>query len=280
MWMKLTSSSRSRSGRWAGAAAGGMLAAIGLEMFLIPHGLVAGGTIGISTFLAFLSGAKLAWIMLSLQLFLLLAFYKPLSRMLDTTTIVGLIVLSVALFFLHPLEPWTANPLLAAMMGGALIGGGAGLAYRRGSLVDLASLLVGGRSRLPRRAAMLIFNGGLLLIVALLFGWERAFYSMLSVLAAMEAMKLLLRGYPAWRMLWISSSRALNLQEEIGRSMNPGIVLLSGTEEGSFHTLSVVLCKVHRFEEEKLVEIVEEIDPYARICSAAMEDQELLKLVR
>ncbi|MBB6637882.1 YitT family protein [Cohnella thailandensis] len=280
MMMKLTSSSPSRSRQWAGAASGGMLAAIGLEMFLIPHGLVAGGTMGISTFIAFLSGAKLGWIMLSLQLLLLIVFYKPLTKRLDKATILGFVVLCAALLLFHPFEAWTANPLLAAVMGGALLGAGAGIAYRRGSLVDLIFFLDRGQHSAARLAALLAFNGGLLLIVAWAFGWERAFYSLLALLAATEAMKLSLRGHPSWRMLWISSYRADELQEAIGRSLSRETVLLRESEEAGFGARPVLFCKVHRFEEARLRELAKEIDPFAGIGTASMEENELRKLAR
>ncbi|THF72841.1 YitT family protein [Cohnella fermenti] len=269
-----------RSRRWAGAASGGMLAAIGLEMFLVPHGLIAGGTMGISTVIAFLSGAKLGWILLSLQILLLIAFYKPLTRRLDKATILGFVVLCAALLVFHPFDAWTANPLLAAMMGGAFLGAGAGIAYRRGSLVDLSFFLESEGRGATRPAALLAFNATLLLAAALLFGWERAFYSLLALLAATEAMKLALRGYSGWRLLSISSLRASELREEIARELGREDWLLSRTEHEDGRLRPALLCKVHRFEERKLRELVAGIDPYARVEVAALEERELGKLIR
>lgn len=118
---------------YTGMAIGAAFAALAIRVFLIPNELIDGGVIGVSLILARLWGSPY----LSIFLFLLnLPFiylaYKYIRRSFVLQMFVAVVLFAIFLLVMEALPSFGADPLEAIVIGGAMLGAGAGLIIRNG----------------------------------------------------------------------------------------------------------------------------------------------------
>ncbi len=117
----------------AGVTLGVMLTALGLDIFLIPSKIAAGGVSGIATVLHYLLGLPVGMTMLVLNIPLFVMGVYRLGLKFGFRSLYGTISLS---FFIDALAPFmpvvTRDPLLASLFGGDRPGGGGFADIHRG----------------------------------------------------------------------------------------------------------------------------------------------------
>src|SRR5690554_53113 len=116
-----------------GIALGGAVAASGLVLFLIPNKIAAGGVSGLATVIYHLVGLPAGMTMLALNIPLFLLGAKEMGMVFILKTFYGALVYSAAIDLLSlVLKPITADPLLASIYGGLLVGAGLAIVIRSG----------------------------------------------------------------------------------------------------------------------------------------------------
>ena len=119
-------------------AVGAFLAALSIKIFLLPNDLIDGGIIGISMILTRLTIKPLFplyFIVLTLP-FIYLS-YKFIRRTFFIQMIVAVLLFSVSLVILNRFSsPFESDPLEIIVIGGAILGIGAGLIIRNGGCLD------------------------------------------------------------------------------------------------------------------------------------------------
>ena len=112
---------------------GSLFVAIGVNVFLVPFGLLDGGAIGISLIIHYALGIKvgLTFLIVSIPIFLLAWKYY---RSFFYNGIHGMLLSSLIMDLLYPLNmigrELITNPLLSAICGGIFIGIGVGIMLR------------------------------------------------------------------------------------------------------------------------------------------------------
>jgi uncharacterized membrane-anchored protein YitT (DUF2179 family) len=112
---------------------GSLFVAIGVNVFLVPFGLLDGGAIGISLIIHYALGIKvgLTFLIVSIPIFLLAWKYY---RSFFYNGIHGMLLSSLIMDLLYPLNrigrELISNPLLSAICGGIFIGIGVGIMLR------------------------------------------------------------------------------------------------------------------------------------------------------
>lgn len=256
--------------------AGALLAAVGLELFLIPHGLVVGGITGLSALFAHTTEMRLGLFLFLFNLPFIFMSRKQVNVRFALYTVLGLTCLTIASLALHRFPAVISDPLPAAMAGGICLGLGIGISVRFGGLNKHASdqgysLLSGGPPK-STEIVIMILNCAILLIAGTLFGWEQAMYSILAYLLAFEGVRFSLRGLSASRAAWITSSRCMDIQEALETSLGREVGLAEGSGENG--ELSTLFCLINRMEEHQLRTIVLDCDPNSQIVfKSATVDQ-------
>ncbi|WP_432352379.1 YitT family protein [Sporosarcina sp. A2] len=141
---------------------GSVILAVGLNVFLIPHGLMEGGALGISLIVHYVTETRvgLTFLIISIPIFLLTWFvYRPFFY----NGIHGMLISAVVIDTLAPLRGVAAllpgGAISSAATGGVLIGIGTGLMLRRG-------ISIGGTDLLAQLVAKgLKTNSGLIILV-------------------------------------------------------------------------------------------------------------------
>ncbi len=124
---------------------GAGIVAVSFNVLLLPNEIASGGVSGISTILHGLFGWEPAYVQWSLNIPLFIVGVIFLGYQYGIKTLMGTLFVPFVVFLTKDLEPWTLNPMLAALFGGIGIGLGIGIVFRGNASTggtDLAAQII------------------------------------------------------------------------------------------------------------------------------------------
>ncbi|MEK9198390.1 YitT family protein [Ureibacillus sp. 179-F W5.1 NHS] len=167
---------------------GALMAAISLEVILIPNGLIDGGITGISMMLSEMMGFSLSFLLFLLNIPFVLLGYNYLGKRFAFSTSLGIISLTVSTGLLEIFPPFlNGNPILLIFIGGILLGLGIGIVLRNGGALDgtdVLALLISSKTSYSVGESILIINFFIFLFALILFGWKGALISIITYFIA------------------------------------------------------------------------------------------------
>lgn len=116
--------------------AGSLIAAVGLELFLVPNFIIDGGVVGISIISSFITNVPLGVLIFVLNMPFLIYGYTQLGKRFIFSTLFSVTVLSVGVTVLHSTPVITSDTFLASVFGGIILGTGVGLVIQNGGSLD------------------------------------------------------------------------------------------------------------------------------------------------
>ena len=252
---------------------GALLIAWGLNAFLIPNKIAAGGVSGLATIIYHVArdaGVNLpvGVQMLVMNVALLFVALRARGWKFAAKTIYGIVALSVAIDLMAPFVPALASEdlLLAALYGGAVTGLGLGLVFKAGGNTggsDLIAQLLSSRVALGLGQLTLIIDAMVTLVAALVFGPELALYGAVAIFVAGGVIDLTLEGVPINKAVYIMSAESERIGEAILHDLNRGATALAARGLYSGEAREMLFVVVSRNELDRLKEIVQTIDPSA-----------------
>lgn len=248
--------------------AGVIIIALGLDMFLIPNKIAAGGVSGAATVVHYVLGLPVGLTMLFMNIPLFAMGVYRLGLSFGFRSLYGTLALSVAIDGMARFLPVpTQEPLLASLYGGAMVGLGLGLVFRyRGTTggTDLAAAVL--RSYTGINIGQLLFMVDALVVLAagLTFhSWELAMYALLTIFVTAWVIDLVQEGISYAKAFFIISVRTDDIAEAILTRLDRGVTALKGQGLYTRTDRDVLLTVVNRSEVSRLKEVVYEIDPAA-----------------
>ncbi|WP_223836951.1 YitT family protein [Paenibacillus oceani] len=248
---------------------------VGLEIFLVPNNIIDGGVVGISIISKYLTGLPLGLFLTLLNLPFLFIGYKSIGKTFALSTLYGVLVMSAGTTLLHPVEPLTMDPLLAAVFGGIIVGIGVGLVIRAGGSLDgteIVAILLYKRSPFSVGQIVMFFNFFILGSAGFVFGWDRAMYSLIAYYIAFKMIDIVMAGFDESKSVWIISDKYRELGDALLDRLGRGVTYLRGEGAYTGDDKQVIFCVITRLEEAKLKAIVEEIDSGAFLAVGNIHD--------
>lgn len=183
--------------------------------------------------------------------------------------------MSVGTFLLHPVDPITIDPLLAAVFGGIILGVGVGLIIRTGGSLDgteIVAILLNKKTPFSVGEVVMFFNLFILGSAGFVFGWDKAMYSLIAYYIAFKMIDITIEGFEESKSVWIISGRSEEIGDALLKRLGRGVTYLNG--EGGFtgDDKKVIFCVITRLEQAKLKSIVEEIDSAAFLAIGNIHD--------
>ncbi|MFY3790670.1 YitT family protein [Ureibacillus sp. MALMAid1270] len=173
---------------------GAMMAAVSLEVILIPHGLIDGGITGVSMMLSGIGGFPLSVLLFLLNIPFLLLGLKFLGKRFAFSASFGIIALAISTGLLERKSPFLeGNTILILIIGGILLGMGIGIVIRNGGVLDgtdVLALLISKKTRLTIGEAIFVINIFIFLLALLLFGWKGAVISIITYFIAVTVVDM------------------------------------------------------------------------------------------
>ena len=251
----------------AAVAAGNILYALTVKLFLLPAGLVTGGTTGMALTANHLFSVPISAFVLAFNVLMLLAGWRILGRAFALTTLGST--------FLYPmaLEVWdrllgdlvlTDDLLLCTVFSGLGIGISLGIVIRSGAStggMDIPPLVLQKLFRVPVSVSMYAFDFCILLSQALFRPAENILYGIVLVLIyTMVLDKMLLLGATRTE-IKVVSSRSSQIRDAIISQVDRGVTLLNGESGYLRNPTQVLLTVVSNRELPKVERLIHSIDP-------------------
>lgn len=256
-------------------ACGVVSACFGLKSFLLPSGFIDGGVTGISLLISNLTGLKLSYLILIINIPFVILGYKQIGKMFAIKTSVAIAVLAVMLL-IAPFEPMTHDPLLIAFFGGLFLGGGIGLAMRGGCVIDgteVLALYISKHSTLTVGNIILILNIIIFSFAAILLGVDTALYAILTYLSASNTIDYIVNGIEQYTGVTVISEKNVQIKKFIINQMKRGVTIYKG--EGGYgeqKDIDIIYTVVTKLEMAKLQTAIRKIDPDAFVIQQQIAD--------
>lgn len=247
---------------------GVLLTAVGLDMFLVPNRIAAGGVSGIATIIHYAAYFPVGATMLAINIPLFMISVKRLGMGFGLRSLFGTIVLSLLIDIMVPVVPVpTRDPLLASIYGGIIVGIGLGIVFRnRGTTggTDLAAAVINNYMKLRVGVVLFVIDASVIVTAGIVFkSAELALYALLTVFLTTRVIDIVQEGFGYAKAALIVSHKPEEVAEAILRKLDRGATALLGKGMYTGADRDVILSVVTRSEISTLKELVAGIDPMA-----------------
>lgn len=256
-----------KAGSLAVVILGNILYALAVKLFLMPAGLLTGGTTGIGLALNRTFGVPVASFVLIFNVTMLLTGWKVMGRKFALTTVVSTFVYPIALGFFEKLFGdlvLTQDLFLCTVFSGLGIGGSLGIVIRAGAStggMDIPPLVLNHYFKIPVSVSMYVFDFCILLVQAVGNPPEKVLYGLILVMTYTLVLdKLMLMGTTRTEVRVISE-HAQEIREAILAEMDRGVTMLSGETGYLKKQTQMIFSVISNREVPKIEKLIHTIDP-------------------
>ena len=247
--------------------AGNLLYALTIKLFVLPTGLVMGGTTGLGLTANYLTGVPISAFVLAFNMVMLLLGLCVLGRRFAATTLLSSFIYPLALEFWQRLlgdYVLTKDVMLCTLFAGLGVGVSLGLVIRAGAStggMDIPPLILNRLFRVPISVCMYFFDVCILLSQGLFQSPEKLLYGVVLVMIyTMVLDKMLLMGTSRIE-IKVVSEKSEEIRQAILQDLNRGVTLIQ-TESGYLRqNAQLVLSVLSSRELPKAEKLIHQIDP-------------------
>lgn len=249
-------------------AIGSLLLAVAIQGIMIPANLLTGGMTGLAIVLEFISKIDV-WVWYAvLNIPLVIAGYKYVSRRFIVYSIFGAAALTLFLAVLKNMDFGMDDLFLATVLGGVLTGLGTGLIFRsKGSTggADIIAVIIRRFWGFSMGQTLLVFNILVLCSSLLVFNFEKTLYAAVAIYIASKVMDTVVTGFETTRTAMIISGQNTDIAREIINNLHRGCTYIEAQGVYTNEEKQIVLVTVAKTQLPTLKEIVFDIDQQAFI---------------
>jgi uncharacterized membrane-anchored protein YitT (DUF2179 family) len=245
-----------------------LICAIAFNMFYIPNHFLSGGLSGISILVEYLFDIPTAITVFVLNLPLFLIGARKIDGEFIRNTIISVTLFSLLLSLTNPLRGAVQieDPLLMAIIGGALNGIGMGLLFRhkmsQGGF-DIIAAMIKKKRNIEIGTVLMGLNGILILISTFIFDLRSAMYTLVALFISYQVMDRVRKGTNREKTVMIISDETDAIAQSIQLKLNRGMTFLKGNGGYSREEKTVIYTTVSSTQMCTLREIVRQKDENA-----------------
>ena len=254
---------------------GSILAAVGLEIFLVPNQIIDGGVVGISIMASYLTSWPLGIFIFILNLPFIYLGYLQIGKSFAVSTLFSLASLSIWVSILIPIPGFTNDVFLASIFGGIVLGIGVGLIIRYGGSLDgteIIAIILDKRTGFSVGEIIMFFNIFIIGSTGLVFSWDKAMYSLVAYFVAFKLIDITIEGLDESKGVMIVSDHPHEIAEVLMARLGRGVTILHGQGAYTGESKQVLYSVVTRLEIAKLKTIIKEIDESAFVTINEVHD--------
>jgi uncharacterized membrane-anchored protein YitT (DUF2179 family) len=272
---------------------GSVIAAAGMDIFLIPNKIAPGGVSGIATVIFHLSGGGIpaGVVMLVINIPLLIIGAKYIGKKFLIRTLVGTILLSIIVDIFQPFAGsfareyltnagtfhYPSDYLLYSVFGGFFMGAGLGLVFKSGATTggsDLAAKIINHfMPNFTISQILLFIDAGIVIFAAIVFkSFIIGLYSIVTIFIMSKAIDVMLEGVNFVKAAYIISAKPDEIAKKILHDMERGVTALKGRGMYTGQDKEVLMCILERAQIAQIKQIVKSIDPEAFVVLADVRE--------
>jgi len=249
---------------------GSLLTALGINLFLAPNKIAAGGVSGIAIILHYLTKVPIGATMLTINVILFIMAFLILGRSFGLKSIYATVILSVFVDGLAQIIPnsWAVQDLLLAVLfGDFLTGIGIAMVLSRDASTggtDIIAMILTKFTGIDVGKTLLFVDFLVTLFAAISFGKIIGMYSLLAVIVNTTTIDYVLEGISTSFKVIVITIKGKKIAERIIKELNRGVTILeaTGAYTGEKRDMLWIILKRPR-EIIKLRNIIKEEDPTA-----------------
>jgi len=249
-----------------GIAIGAILAAFGVQGFIVPSGLGGGGIGGIALLLYYTLKLPIGLMTFFLNIPLFVLGWREVNRKFVFKTIWGLAIFSLFLDLFKGVQTISIDDIfLGALYGGVISGISSSLIFHFGGSLggtDIVSKVIQRKYGVPIGTSSLAINSVIILISWVILGPKAALYTLVTLFVYGRVLDLIQSGVPS-KSITIISDQSEALVNRIMVDLGRGATFLHGRGAYSCEPKDVIICVVSLPEIGRLKQAVREVDPQA-----------------
>lgn len=248
---------------------GSLLFALGFNLFLTPSQITPGGITGLSLVVNHMFPMlTVGTISLILNIPLFFLGKRKLGGTFIINTVIATVFMSIMLDVLTFSRSVTSDPLLAAIYGGVLMGGGMGITFLCGGSTGGMDIV----ARVLRLKCPSVSIGKLLLIIDVIIVTAAAFvfkninnalYAVITMYVASLVIDAILYGLNYAKVAFIITAYEAAICEKISSELVRGATLINCVGAHTGNTRRLIMCAIKRNQITALKSAVYDADPDA-----------------
>ncbi|WP_034140368.1 YitT family protein [Desulfosporosinus sp. BICA1-9] len=255
-------------GGFIGIAVGAILAAYGIQGFIVYSGLSGGGVGGIALLLYYTVNLPIGVVTFILNVPLLVLGWREVDKQFVFKTIWGLVIFSFFLDLFIGVQPLDFDDVfLGSLYGGVILGVSTAIVFHFGGSLggtDIVSKIIQRKYGVPMGTSALAINGVIILISWAILGPKAALYTLVMLFVYGRVLDVIQSGVPT-KSITIISDHSEALVDRIMLDLGRGATFLHGRGAYSCEPKDIIICVVSLPEIGRLKRAVREIDPQAFI---------------
>lgn len=251
-------------------AAGSLLGALAMNLFLIPANIYSSGFTGIAQLLSKVLSdntpihVSLGFLLLVLNIPVAILGWKKVGKSFTIYSFIS-VALSSLFLTLIPIKQVSGDILLNAVFGGVILAAGVGITLKWGAStggVDIIAMVLSRMKDKPIGPYMLVINGVIIITAGFLYGWEKALYTLVTLYTSTRVIDAIHTRHAKLTAMIITKKADL-MKKAIQEKLIRGITILPAKGAFSNESREMLMVVITRYELFDLERILKEVDPNA-----------------
>lgn len=250
---------------------GNLIFALGIATFVIPNGLIMGGSTGLALSVQHFLGIDITITVAIINIVTFLAGLFILGKKFAATTLISTFIFPFFLNYFKDIEKLkhiTSDTLLSAIFAALLVGTGVGIVLRVGAStggLDIPAIILNKKRGVPIAIFLYAIDISILLSQMIFSNIEQILYGIIIVLiTTMVINKVIVYGKNDF-MVTIISEKYLEISENIHNKIDRGTTFIDIQTGYKKNNQQAVMSVISKRELHSLNKLVQEIDPKAFI---------------
>ena len=250
---------------------GNLIFALGIATFVIPNGLIMGGSTGLALSVQHFLGIDITITVAIINIVTFLAGLFILGKKFAATTLISTFIFPIFLNYFKDIERFkniTSDLLLASIFTALLVGTGVGIVLRVGAStggLDIPAIILNKKKGIPIAVVLYAIDISILFSQMIFSNTEQILYGIIIVLiTTMVINKVIVYGKNDF-MVTIISEKYLEISENIHNKIDRGTTFIDIQTGYKKNTQQAVMSVISKRELHSLNKLVQEIDPKAFI---------------
>ena len=250
---------------------GNVVMAAGIVLFILPTGLITGGTTGLGIIAEYLTGVSIPVFTAAFNIAMFLLGLFCLGKTFAATTLVSTFVYPVILGVMQAIVGdfvLCDELLMNVLFGGICVGASIAIVVRAGSStggMDIPPLLLQKYAGIPVSKSLYVFDFLIVCGQALIVSPKMLLYGVLLVMVYTIVIDKLMAMGDAQLQLQIVSERADEIRQAILQDVDRGVTLLHGQTGYYQKETDVLFTIISPRERHRTEQLIRRIDPHAFI---------------
>ena len=251
-----------------------ILISIGVNMFLAPHDIAAGGITGLAIILEAYMGLDRSMVILVSNAIVLVVTFIFLGREIFLNTVIGASMLPLVIGIVPRID-LVEDTMIAVIVGSVLFGVAVHILYANKASsggTAVPPLIFQKYFKLNPAIGLFLTDGVVVALCLLVFPVDNFFFAVLSIFITSATMRYLEDGINKKKMVYIISEKNDLITQDILHEVGRGVTIIPAQGAYKQNEMNMLMVTCHAKDYRLLVEVVDRHDKEAFMITDTVSD--------